>query len=213
MALQNISLDKVTIPELNPIASSYRGEMDEWLPAAEPCSTGQSPVKYEEIWRLLASTPDCERYRVALIPFSHAFGTPHSAPRAIDSPMILLPLTTRDISPLVWGENFGGHGGPEIDEARFGNVRIDFYHMQATRGGRTVYVTALEFKLLRFLAMNPERPISRAELLDRVWGYSNYPTTRTVDNRMLVLRKKFEADPDRPIHFLTIYGVGYKFVP
>jgi DNA-binding response OmpR family regulator len=66
---------------------------------------------------------------------------------------------------------------------------------------------------LRFFARSPERVISREELLNEVWGYQNYPSTRTVDNHILRLRQKLEQDPGNPRFFLTIHGAGYKFVP
>jgi DNA-binding response OmpR family regulator len=64
-----------------------------------------------------------------------------------------------------------------------------------------------------FLTKNPQRAISRDELLDKVWGYENYPSTRTVYNHMLRLCQKLEKDPSHPSHFLTVHGPGYKFVP
>src|SRR5579885_13987 len=70
-----------------------------------------------------------------------------------------------------------------------------------------------EFKIVKYMAQNPNRVISREELLNDVWGYQNYPTTRTVDNHILKLRQKLEADPANPVHFRTVHGVGYKFVP
>jgi len=95
----------------------------------------------------------------------------------------------------------------------FENVMVDFSKMEITRGGEKITVTAKEFKTLEFLTKNPERMISRDELLDKVWGYQDYPCTRTVDNHVLRLRQKLESDPANPSHFLTVYGLGYKFVP
>jgi DNA-binding response OmpR family regulator len=97
------------------------------------------------------------------------------------------------------------------DTLAFGNVRVDFTSMEAMRGGKTLALTAQEFKLLKFFAASPDRVISREELLNEVWGYENYPTTRTVDNHVLRLRRKLEADPASPRHFLTTHGAGYKF--
>src|SRR6516162_2593967 len=74
----------------------------------------------------------------------------------------------------------------------FGDARIDFTSMEATRGGKPVTLTAQEFKLLKYLASSPGRVISREELLNEVWGYQNYPSTRTVDNHILRLRQKLE---------------------
>jgi DNA-binding response OmpR family regulator len=95
----------------------------------------------------------------------------------------------------------------------FSDVVVDFSKMEITRSGEKVTVTAKEFKTLEFLTKNAERTISRDELLDKVWGYQDYPCTRTVDNHMLRLRQKLESDPSRPSHFLTVHRVGYKFVP
>ena len=81
------------------------------------------------------------------------------------------------------------------------------------RDGEPVVLTAQEFKTLKFLVQNPERVITRDELLNEVWGYQNYPSTRTVDNHILKLRQKLERDPANPVHFRTVHGVGYKFVP
>ena len=97
--------------------------------------------------------------------------------------------------------------------ARFGDVRIDFTSMEVTRLGEPASLTAQEFKALKFFVMNPRRAISRDELLNEVWGYDNYPCTRTVDNHVLKLRQKLERDPTDPVHFLTVHRVGYKFIP
>lgn len=94
----------------------------------------------------------------------------------------------------------------------FGGVHVDFSKMQVERGGKRIVLTAHEFKLLRFFLENPERVLSREELLNDVWGYNFFPSTRTVDNQLLKLRQKLEADPAKPVHFLTVHGVGYKFV-
>ncbi len=107
----------------------------------------------------------------------------------------------RSIRPTV-GETFA-----------FDGVVVDFTKMQVNRDGQEVTLTPQEFKIVKFMAQNPNRVISREELLNDVWGYQNYPTTRTVDNHILKLRQKLEADPANPVHFRTVHGVGYKFVP
>jgi DNA-binding response OmpR family regulator len=94
----------------------------------------------------------------------------------------------------------------------FEDVIVDFSKMEITRGGEKIMVTAKEFKTLEFFIKNAERVISRGELLNDVWGYQNYPCTRTVDNHILRLRQKLESDPSHPSHLLTVHGVGYKFV-
>jgi DNA-binding response OmpR family regulator len=95
----------------------------------------------------------------------------------------------------------------------FADVIVDLSKMEITRGGERITVTAKEFKTLEFLTKNAERTISRDELLDKVWGYRDYPCTRTVDNHMLRLRQKLEIDPSQPLHLLTVHGLGYKFLP
>lgn len=93
-----------------------------------------------------------------------------------------------------------------------GQARINFTSMEATRAGEPVTLTTQEFKLLKYLAASPGRVISREELLNEVWGYQNYPTTRTVDNHILRLRQKLETDPAEPRWILTVHGAGYKLV-
>ena len=95
----------------------------------------------------------------------------------------------------------------------FGDVVVDFTSMEASRAGNAVTMTAQEFRVLKFFAKFPGRVISREELLNEVWGYHNYPSTRTVDNHILRLRQKLEPDPANPRYFLTLHGAGYKFVP
>jgi two-component system, OmpR family, alkaline phosphatase synthesis response regulator PhoP len=96
---------------------------------------------------------------------------------------------------------------------RFAECEVDFKKMTVTRRGVPVTLTSHELRLLKFFTENAERVLSRDELLNEVWGYNCYPTTRTVDNQILKLRQKLEPDPANPAHFLTIYGAGYKFVP
>ena len=96
---------------------------------------------------------------------------------------------------------------------RFADCEIDFKSMTARRSGAPVVLTAHEFKLLKYFTDNLDRVLTRELLLNEVWGYNSYPTTRTVDNQILKLRQKLEPDPANPKHLLTIYGAGYKFVP
>jgi len=98
------------------------------------------------------------------------------------------------------------------DLVAFDGISVDFSKMEVTRNGESIALTAQEFKTLKFLVQNPERVISRDELLNEVWGYQNYPSTRTVDNHILKLRQKLEKDPANPTHFRTVHGVGYKFL-
>jgi DNA-binding response OmpR family regulator len=104
--------------------------------------------------------------------------------------------------------------GPEgSDVYVFADVIVDYSRTEITRAGAKVIVTPKEFKTLEFLTKNAQRVISRDELLNEVWGYQNYPCTRTVDNHILRLRQKLESDPSRPSHFITVHCLGYKFVP
>ncbi len=95
----------------------------------------------------------------------------------------------------------------------FADILIDFAKMEVSREGKPVTLTPHEFKALKYFTENPERVLTREELLNKVWGYECYPTTRTVDNHILKLRQKLEKDPVNPAYFRTIHGVGYKFVP
>jgi DNA-binding response OmpR family regulator len=101
---------------------------------------------------------------------------------------------------------------PEAQVVSFDDITADFKKMEVKRDGKPVVLTAQEFKTFQFLVQNAERVISRDELLNEVWGYQNYPSTRTVDNHILKLRQKLEKDPSSPVHFRTVHGMGYKFV-
>lgn len=101
---------------------------------------------------------------------------------------------------------------PEMHVVSFDTISVDFRKMEVKRDGKPVVLTAQEFKTFQFLVQNADRVISRDELLNEVWGYQNYPSTRTVDNHILKLRQKLEKDPSSPVHFRTVHGMGYKFV-
>ena len=95
----------------------------------------------------------------------------------------------------------------------FGEVRINLLTMEIRRSEECVQLTPREFGLLKFLIAAPRRVFSRNELLKEVWGYNNYPSTRTVDSHICSLRMKLEPTPAHPIHFLTVRGTGYRFEP
>jgi len=101
---------------------------------------------------------------------------------------------------------------PDVQVVSFDDISVDFKKMEVKREGKVVVLTAQEFKTFQFLVQNADRVISRDELLNEVWGYQNYPSTRTVDNHILKLRQKLEKDPSSPVHFRTVHGMGYKFV-
>jgi DNA-binding response OmpR family regulator len=94
----------------------------------------------------------------------------------------------------------------------FGDVEVNFDACEAMRAGRRVELTGKEYDVLRLLAARRGHVVTREHLLEEVWGYENYPTTRTVDNHILRLRQKLEANPSDPRHILSVYGEGYKFV-
>jgi len=95
----------------------------------------------------------------------------------------------------------------------FGDVEVDFSLVKVACRGIPVQLTFKEFRTLEFLIMNAQRVLSREELLNEVWGYRDYPCTRTVDNHILRLRQKLEPDPSAPVYIRTVHGVGYQFVP
>jgi two-component system alkaline phosphatase synthesis response regulator PhoP len=96
---------------------------------------------------------------------------------------------------------------------RFGGNEVDFRAFRARSwNGIEQELTEKEAMILKVLAERPGEIISREDLLERVWGYDVFPSTRTVDNFILRLRKRFERDPADPRHFLTVWGVGYRFM-
>jgi DNA-binding winged helix-turn-helix (wHTH) protein len=204
-------IDTTTESQPSPMAAiDFRCNEDEMplsralVLASVPPAGGDPQLRH-----LQADLLGSANYQVALIP--PAKQTTHIGGLGSPLPMLLLPLTWKELVARVRAE---------ADESRllqrsivhFGGVSVDLFRVEVTRSGATVSLTALEFKVLKFFVTNPERVISRDELLDRVWGYENYPVTRTVDNQLMRLRQKLEADPRNPVHFQTVHGVGYKFV-
>jgi DNA-binding response OmpR family regulator len=97
------------------------------------------------------------------------------------------------------------------DTYSFGAITVNFTRMNIVKQGVSVVLTAHEFKLLKYFIEHSGQAISREKLLNEVWGYHHYPTTRTVDNLLLKLRQKLEPDPANPVYFQTMHGIGYKF--
>jgi DNA-binding response OmpR family regulator len=95
-------------------------------------------------------------------------------------------------------------------EVTIGDVTINFVTQTATRTGVRVHFTAKEFSMLRLLVENEGKPISREQFLDLVWGYTAFPTTRTVDNHIASLRAKIESKPEDPEWIQTVHGIGYR---
>ena len=102
---------------------------------------------------------------------------------------------------------------PPSGALRFGEAVIDFSTHEATAFGKPVRLTQLELDLIQYFAQHPGRVLSREELLERVWKLRNAPNTRSVDNFIVRLRKYFEREPDKPVHFVSHRGSGYRFVP
>jgi DNA-binding response OmpR family regulator len=94
----------------------------------------------------------------------------------------------------------------------FGDVVVDFDKLEATRGGSPIKMSVREFEVLKYLALREGTIVTREMLLDDVWGYDVFPTTRTIDNYILMLRKKLERDPSAPEHLLTVHTLGYRFL-
>jgi DNA-binding response OmpR family regulator len=96
------------------------------------------------------------------------------------------------------------------DELRFDDVVVDFRRFEATKRGATLELTKKEFGILRLLAAKAGRVVSRDDLLNDVWGYEHYPSTRTIDTHIGWLRAKLEMNPATPRRLITVHGVGYK---
>ena len=162
-----------------------------------------------------ADSLEWDGYQVALIaPENRADHADSNAPTlARPAHVLVLPLTWKDLAVLIRADGARSTSVEANQVFRFGQVGVDFGGMNVTRAGRLVALTSMEFKMLRFLIRRPGQVISRDELLNEVWGYDNYPNTRTVDNHILRLRQKLEPDPGDPVHFLTVHSAGYKFVP
>ncbi len=97
------------------------------------------------------------------------------------------------------------------DVYRFGDAELDFVRCELRRGGKVVELSALEFKLLTSFVKRAGRLLTRAQLLDDVWGRDTHVTERVVDNQINNLRKKIEPEPDRPRYLIALRGLGYRF--
>ncbi len=102
--------------------------------------------------------------------------------------------------------------GDQLARYCFEDIEIDFDKFQATRQGRPLDLAPRSFEILRLLIRRRGELVTRDQMLNEVWGYESYPTTRTVDTHIVKLRQKIEPDPANPRYILSIYGEGYKFV-
>jgi DNA-binding response OmpR family regulator len=100
----------------------------------------------------------------------------------------------------------------DINNCEFDDIKIDFKKLEAIKKEKTIQLSAKEFQILKFFISKEGEVITRDALLDNVWGYESFPSTRTVDNFILQIRKKIEDDPSNPKHLITIHTVGYKFI-
>jgi DNA-binding response OmpR family regulator len=98
------------------------------------------------------------------------------------------------------------------DQHSFADVEVDLRRCRVVRSGKALDISAKEFDLLKYFICHAGETLSRDRLLEDVWGYDNYPTTRTVDTHLVRLRQKLEPDPEQPQYFLTVHGTGYRFV-
>jgi DNA-binding response OmpR family regulator len=98
------------------------------------------------------------------------------------------------------------------DQHSFGDVEVDLRGCRVLRSGKPLDISSKEFDLLKYFVCHSGETLSRDRLLEEVWGYENYPTTRTVDTHLARLRQKLEPDPEQPQYFLTVHGTGYRFV-
>ena len=94
----------------------------------------------------------------------------------------------------------------------FGDIEIDFTHFKVKRKDKELDLTSLEIEILKYFIAHKGEVVTREALLDKIWGYEKYPTSRTIDNHILKLRKKIEGDPSHPQYILSVYGEGYRFM-
>jgi len=100
----------------------------------------------------------------------------------------------------------------DVAHFAFGNISLDFKKVECMKNSNKVNMSFKEFEIMKFFIKHIDEVVTRNQLLDEVWGYETFPTTRTVDNYILMLRKKLEDNPSVPKHIQTIHNAGYKFV-
>jgi DNA-binding response OmpR family regulator len=129
------------------------------------------------------------------------------------APLLLLSIPLDNLQNQIYPCTWEVQAANSSHIMQFGDVQVDLKRHEIRREDRMVTLTALEFKVLKFFLSHPHQVVTRFELLDTIWGYNRYTVTRTVDNQILRLRKKLEPKPTHPVHFRTVHGVGYKFIP
>ncbi len=128
----------------------------------------------------------------------------------ITKPFSLRELLAR-IKARLRRERGEEHSDP-IKVLKIGEVEIDFVQFKVRRKNKELELTSMEAEILKYMAGHQGEVVTRDALLDKVWGYEKFPTTRAIDNHIMKLRKKIEKDPNHPRHILSVYGGGYRFV-
>lgn len=129
----------------------------------------------------------------------------------LSKPFNLEELLLR-VEKLIQRKESGARGGANLKSYSFGGNHIDFQTYSIIgQNGEERELSQREIKLLKFLIENEEKVVSREAILEAIWGYDVFPSTRTIDNYIVAFRKYFEKDPRHPVHFHSIRGVGYKF--
>ena len=103
-------------------------------------------------------------------------------------------------------------GNESIDDYQFDDVTLNFKRFEATKGGTGLDLSPREFRIMKFLIEHRGEVVSRDQLLNSVWSYNSFPSTRTVDTHIAKLRQKIEHTPNTPKYLITIHGIGYKFI-
>jgi DNA-binding response OmpR family regulator len=124
---------------------------------------------------------------------------------------VVKPFGTRELLARI--RALLRRAGSDTRVLHFGEVEVDLDRRTATSRGAEIKLTPAEYNLLVFFLNNPDRVLSRDVILNSVWGYESYPNTRTVDAHVVRLRQKLEPDSSLPRHFVTVHGVGYRFLP
>jgi len=123
------------------------------------------------------------------------------------------PFSIRELLARVKAILRRASTGPKNQEHHsFGDVEVDLRRCRVVKSGKLLDVSSKEFELLKYFISHSGETLSRDRLLEDVWGYDNFPTTRTVDTHLVRLRQKLEPDPEQPQYFLTVHGTGYRFV-
>jgi DNA-binding winged helix-turn-helix (wHTH) protein len=178
---------------------------------------GRSPVSGHRLYfQTLRAMLESGDYQVAIVPRGGPSSIPASPTDEFFSAAsaVLIPFRWTELVAQV--HEFVRESNTLLEHriAQIGDVSVDLARMELRHSsGAPMTLTIQEFKTLKCFLSNPGRTFLRSELLREAWGYKNYPSTRTVDNHVLRLRQKIEKDPTRPVHFLTVQRVGYKFVP